>query len=146
MIKIIIKEKFIHTADASDALKKIAEELAEGNTYGTNWETVDESERQSKIDRIKEILGIWGMTTTSELELESSPVYYTISNDVCALIEVFTQDCVRVLTYNDEIVIDENDVSYEDLSNELIDEIYDIIENYDVNQNKLHDSIRDEDF
>ena len=145
MIKIIIKENFPTTAHASDVLKQIADELAQGNTYGTNWETIDESEKTSKINRIKEILGIWGMTTTADLELESSPSYFIISNDVCALVEEFTQDYVRVITYNDDIQIDENDVPYEDLSDELIDEIYDIIENYDVAQNKLHDSIRDED-
>ena len=40
--------------------------------------------------------------------------------------------------------IDEDNVLYEDLSDDLIDEIYEIIDQYDVKQNKLHDSCKDE--
>jgi hypothetical protein len=148
MIEFKINEEFETTTDLVNGLTEIVDLIKRGYIRGhnPNWQLEDTTERDKKIKEIKRILGEWGMTTTAEMELESSPVYHNTNGKVCALIEEFTQDYVRVVTYNDELIIDESDVEYEELNNELIDEIYLIMEQYDIAQNKLHDSIRDEDF
>ncbi len=142
MIRFKINEEFETTTDLVNGLTKIVDLIKGGYTsgYTPNWQLEDTTERDKQIDDIKRILGEWGMTTTAEMELESSPVY------VRKEYEEFTQSYVRVVTYNDELIIDESDVEYEELSDELIDEIHTIMEQYDIAQNKLHDSIRDEDF
>lgn len=144
MIKIIIKEQFTTTAHASEVLREISDNLALGHTYGDYWETIDTSEE--KIKHIKSVLSTWGMTTTHELELPSSPVYENLTGKICSLIEEFTEDYVRVVTYHDDIDIDEKEIPYDELSDELIDEIHEIIDQYDLYRNKLHDSCKDEDF
>jgi hypothetical protein len=148
MIRFKINEEFETTTDLVNGLTKIVDLIKGGYTsgYTPNWQLEDTTERDKQIDDIKRILGEWGMTTTAEMELESSPVYHNTNGSVCALIEEFTQSYVRVVTYNDELIIDESDVEYEELSDELISEIHTIMEQYDIAQNKLHDSIRDEDF
>jgi len=143
-MRINITEEVSSTTDLINLLKHIAKLIDEGYTSGyyPHWsieKTEDESERQSKIEHIKKVLRTWGMTSTAELELSSSPVYNN-----SALVEEFTEDNVRVITYDDELGIDEDNVLYEDLSDDLIDEIYEIIDQYDVKQNKLHDSCKDE--
>jgi hypothetical protein len=104
------------------------------------------SEQNEKINHIKKVLNTWGITTSSELELSSSPVYNNLTGKICTLVENFNLDGVGVVTYDDDIDIYEYDIPYEDLSDDLIDEIYEIIDQYDVAQNKLYDSIRDEDY
>jgi len=147
MIKINISTEVSNISELSDMLRNIANQIDNGNTSGyyPTWNINDETERLQKIEYIKRVLSNWGMTTTAELELESSPVFNNVSGKVCALVEEFTQDYVRVITYDDEIIITEDDVPYEDLSDDLIDEIYEIIDQYDVAQQKLHDSCRNED-
>ncbi len=148
MVKISIKHECNDTKELSVLLRHIADMIDKGETYGykPDWNVIDISDRQNKIDRIMEILNMWGQTTTSELELESSPVYNNLTGRICSLVETFNPKYVSVVTYDDDIDINEFDVNYEDLSNELLDEIYEIIDKYDIAQNKLHDSIRDEDF
>jgi len=127
-------------------LRHIADLIDKGESYGNTWELIDISERKKNIEYIKKVLSTWGTTSTSELELESSPVYNNLTGKICTLVEEFTEDYVRVVTYDDDIDIDEEDVPYEKLSDELIDEIHTIMEYYDAEQEKLYDSIRDEDF
>ena len=148
MVKIEIKHECNDTKELSTLLKHIADMIDKGETYGykPDWNIKDISERQNKIDRIMGILNMWGQTTTSELELESSPVYNNLTGRICSLVETFNPKYVGVVTYDDDIDINEFDVNYEDLSNELLDEIYEIMENYDAEQEKLYDSIRDNDF
>ena len=148
MIRFKINEEFETTTDLVNGLTKIVDLIKGGYTsgYTPNWQLEDTTERDKQIDDIKRILGEWGMTTTAEMELESSPVYNNLTGKICTLVEEFTEDYVRVVTYDDDIDINEYDVPYEDLSDDLIDEIHTIMEQYDIAQNKLHDSIRDEDF
>lgn len=148
MIQFKINEEFETTADLVNGLTTIVDLINKGNTSGINpnWQLEDTTIRDKQIKDIKRILGDWGMTSTAELELESSPVFHNTNGKVCALVEEFTQDYVRVVTYNDELIIAEEDVEYEELSDDLISEIHSIMEQYDVAQNKLYDSIKDEDF
>jgi len=101
------------------------------------------------IKRIKAILGDWGGTNTAELELDCSPCINSIGNgknNVSQLIERFNVDSVTAITYHDELELGEEDIDYEDLSNELLDEILNIMEEYDVSMNKAMYKCRDENF
>ena len=146
MVKIHINKECNDKNELSVLLRHIADLIDKGESYGNTWNVIDTSEKQEKIEFIKKVLSTWGETSTAELELESSPVYNNLTGKICTLVEEFTEDYVRVVTYDDNIDIDEEDVPYEKLSDELIDEIHTIMENYDVEQEKLYDSIRDEDF
>jgi hypothetical protein len=57
------------------------------------------------------------------------------------LVEEFTEDYVRVITYDDEIELDETEVLYEELSDELIDEINTIIGEYEAESIKTEKRI-----
>lgn len=146
MVKIHINKECNDKNELSVLLRHIADLIDKGESYGNTWELIDISERQEKIEFIKKVLFTWGDTSTTELELESSPVYNNLTGKICTLVEEFTEDYVRVVTYDDDIYIHEVDIPYEKLSDELIDEIYDLIEQYNIVQEKLYDSIRDEDF
>lgn len=92
-----------------------------------------------KISEIKRIIGEWGSVTSSELQLESSPCINSIGNgknNVSQLIEHFYNDGVDAVTYHDEIELGEEYFNYEDLSDEIIDEIYFIMEEYEADMLK----------
>lgn len=96
----------------------------------------------SKIEQIKKIRSIideWGSVNTAELELESSPCIKSIGNgknNVSQLVERFYRDGVEAITYHDEIELGEEYINYEDLSDEIIDEIYFIMLEYDAGMYK----------
>lgn len=139
MIKINIQTEVSSVSDLSEMLKHIATQIDNGYTSGVSptWDIVDETERERKITYIKKVLSVWGMTTTSELELESSPMYNSMSSNHFMLIEEFTQDCVRVFEYIYDRYVHEFELSYEELSDDLIDEIYTIIEGHEAYQEKI---------
>ena len=147
MVQIVIQEETSTFNDMATLLRNIANQIENGNTSGFNptWSVKDTSERDSKIAFIKKTLSEWGMTSTAELMLDSSPVYQNMNGRVCSLVEEFTEDYVRVVTYDDELIISEDNIPYEDLDDDLIDEINGIMETYDAEQEKLFDSIKDED-
>ena len=106
-------------------------------------------EKNEQIKEIKRIIGEWGSVTTAELELESSPCINSIGNgknNVSQLVERFYSDEVEAITYNDELGIGSENIPYESLTEDVIDEIYNIICEYDAAQIKLYNSIKNEDF
>jgi hypothetical protein len=106
-------------------------------------------EKNEQIAEIKRIIAEWGCTTACELELDSSPCISSIGNygsNVSQLVENFNPEYVTAVTYLGENEIGEIDLGYEDLSEDIIDEIYNIMEQYDLTQIKLYDNIKDEDF
>ncbi len=114
---------------------------------GSNIDGIHQNDKEAKIDRIKSILSTWGMTTASELELECSPCLRSTGsnkNNISELVEEFIEDYARVVTYHNETEIAENDVPYEDLPDDIIDEIHNIIEQYDVEMQKTMDRCKSE--
>jgi hypothetical protein len=90
--------------------------------------------KSDKIKYIKDVLATWGATSCAERELDHSPCKNSIGDgksNVSELIEQFDAQGVSAITYNDEIEIGWNDYNYEDLEEYLIDEIYEIIRNYE---------------
>jgi hypothetical protein len=53
---------------------------------------------------------------------------------------------VGVTTYVHEIVTDESDVSYEDLSDDILEEIFENLQTYNEYMLKTMDKCRDENF
>ena len=149
MLNIIITEEFNDEKSLIEGLKHITNSIEKGYIYGynPNWELKDSTEKDTQIEKIKSIIRKWGETTSTYLELDSSPCIYSqmISNrNKSKLIEQFKNNSVTVVTYLDETEIDEDEVDYKDLSDNTIDEICNLIENYDLSQQELYDSCRDE--
>lgn len=106
---------------------------------GTNIDGVHYFQKAINISKIKAIISKWGNTSSIELELDHSPCKNSIGNgkeNVSELIEEFYSDYVSTIVYNNEISIGYNDYNYEDLSDEIIDEILEIVEKYNVDMEK----------
>jgi hypothetical protein len=91
-------------------------------------------ETTKSIAHIKRVINDWGSTSSSELELESSPCVFSCGsgkNSTTVLAERFSLDGVTAVTYNDGIQISENFIPYEKLDKEVINEIYTVILNYE---------------
>jgi hypothetical protein len=124
------------------------EELAKLKKYLTkeSWDWTEESRiedqpdtKTSKISRIEEIIAEWGETTVAELQSESSPLISNSGsnkNRTVVLVEEFYWGYVHVVTYLNECEIGEDDIPYEDLEEDVIDEILYLLENYDVDNYK----------
>ena len=104
-----------------------------------------EDERTEKISRIKEIIEEHGETTAADLELDSSPCISSVGNrpNTSILVERFGKDEVGVFTYVNETETSEDDLKYEELSDEIIDEIFDIMEDYDTDNFKTQQRCED---
>ena len=95
-------------------------------------------EKQEKIERIKEIVfDWWGSVTTEQLQLDTSPCLNSIDgDDLIQLIERFNEYDVTAVTYYDDQIISERDYSYEELPYNIIDEIYHIMMEYEIDMLK----------
>jgi hypothetical protein len=91
--------------------------------------------KHEQIFEIKKLIRKHGSKTSFDLELESSPCISSKGNgrnNISELIESFYLDTVEVVTYHGENPIDYNEETYEDLSEDIIDEIYNIMQSFDV--------------
>lgn len=111
---------------------------AEPHSFEIGVQTIADTKTQ-KISRIKEIIREWGGTTTAELEADSSPCISssgTNKMNVSTLVEGFYQNDVNIVTYNNETEIADDTIPYEDLTEDVIDEILDLLEDYDTDNSK----------
>jgi hypothetical protein len=90
--------------------------------------------KNEQIGYIKKVIKEWGATKSGELQLESSPIMNSLGDgNVCELIEDFYGDGVGTAIYDRHgEEIDWNDYEYEDLSEDLIAEIFNIMEIYEA--------------
>ena len=98
------------------------------------------TKKDKQIKRIKAIIAEWGTTTSNELGLDCSPCINSIGSgkqNVSQLIEHFNHNNVMAVTYHDEIELGEENILYENLSKELIDEISGIMETYEIDCQKV---------
>jgi len=119
--------------------EELTEEFKLKEAYIDSVLEMETDERKLKIQEIRRIIEEWGATSSCELELEASPCLNSMGNgkrNVSELIESFNHDGVGTVVYQDELELDENDYTYEELSDEIIDEISDIMEQYDVSMTK----------
>jgi len=103
--------------------------------------------KQETIKTIRGIISNWGSPITdADMELISSPVINQMGKDHFSLAESFHLNYVGVTTYVHEIVTDETDMSYEDLSEDILEEILESLKTYDEYMLKTMDKCRDENF
>jgi len=122
-------------------------DLTGSNTDGIDY--FSEFTKAGKIKRIQHVINEWGSTSCAELQRDHSPCKTSIGDgksNVSELIESFDVDGVEAVVYNDQNEIGWNNYTYEDLEDYLIDEILEIMEDYDVEQQKLFDSTKNENF
>jgi hypothetical protein len=100
--------------------------------------------KEQFISEIKSIIDKWGSVTSKEQELEASPVYNTFGKDHIQLVERFNRNSVTIVSYIHETEVDEFDVDYDQLSEELLYDIYDALTQYDVGMEKTFQKIRNE--
>jgi hypothetical protein len=102
--------------------------------------------KQETIKTIRGIISEWGSLTDADMELISSPIINQVSKDHFSLVESYHLDYVGVTTYVHEIVTDETDMSYEDLSDDTLEEILENLQTYDNYMDKTMDKCRNENF
>jgi hypothetical protein len=92
-----------------------------------------------KIAYIKKVIREWGNTSCCEQELDHSPSLMSTGNgggNVCELVEQFNANDVETIVYHDDVELEYNNYSYEELPDDIIDEITDIMENYEADMLK----------
>ena len=95
--------------------------------------------KTEKILRIKEIVREWGATTTAELEADSSPCISssgTNKMNVSTLVKGFNLNNVKIVTYNNETEMAEDNIPYENVTEDVIDDILYLLEDYDTDNYK----------
>jgi hypothetical protein len=100
-------------------------------------------DRSEKIRYIKKVLNDWGNTSCCELELDHSPCLTSTGNgggNVCELVEQFDVEGVETIVYDDDIELEYNNYKYDELEDDIIDEIFNIMEQYETEQEKLKES------
>jgi len=93
-------------------------------------------EKEEMIDRIYHLIMEHGPISTGELQLDSSPCYHSLGDNVVALIERFRATDVNIVVYVHEMEVDDFDLPYTVLSDDLLHEIYQILEDYDTEVDK----------
>jgi hypothetical protein len=93
------------------------------------------------IQKIKAIVNKCGSFSTGELDEPYSPVYTTHDKDSYGTVEKFGYEKVTVVYYIHEVEVNSIEVPYEDLSDELLQEVLQITEQY---QKEMDDCIKHE--
>jgi len=109
---------------------------------GTNIDGVHMNTKASKIAVIKQVIEKWGETTSSELELSASPCLASTGsnkNNFSQLVERFKEKGVDVVSYHNETELNDFFIPYEDLREDLIDEIHKIMLDYKEDQEIEHE-------
>jgi len=104
-------------------------------------------ERDRMIENIHRIVAEYGETSSTELELNSSPCIFSKGDgryNVSQLVERFHTTSVSTVTYRDDSVLDEDEVQYEDLSDDILSEIEMIMEDYEASELQTLKRISDE--
>lgn len=101
--------------------------------------------KTAKISRIKEIIAEWGETTTAELFADHSPCISSVGNrnNVSVLVERFGLHDVGVFTYVGDVEESEDDLTYEELEEDVIDDILYLLEDYDTDNFKTMQRCQD---
>jgi len=119
-------------SDSNSVIEAVVDAMIEFKGEKLEQEVDSKTE---KILRIKEIIKEWGETTTAELEVGSSPCISSIGNgsaNCSILVEKFDKESVDIVSYVGSMETSEDTIPYEDLEEDVIDEILDLLEDYDT--------------
>lgn len=87
-----------------------------------------------------------GIVTMAMMETESSPCIASLGQNTHQLVETLYPEVVEAIVYVHDREEDSSLIPYVKLSDEILAEILEDLEQYDATQGKLYDSISDEDF
>ncbi len=95
------------------------------------------TQREENIKRIKDVILTWGSTNCVERERDHSPSMNSMAGGrICELVEQFNANGVETVVYDDDNEVDWNNYKYEELSDEVINEILEIIDDYEADMLK----------
>lgn len=98
------------------------------------------------IPKIKAIIAEWGSVFTGQLSLDCSPCYTNVGN-LSSLVERFNAHDVDIISYdNDGNEIDSFLLTYEELDNSLLEEIFEILQDYDTDMEKTMNRCKDNNY
>lgn len=100
--------------------------------------------KQEKIQSIRDIIENYGGFDVNDTDHEC-PVISAVENQK-VLIERVNNTDVDCLEYVDEIVVDYFNFSFEELAEELLDEIFEIASYFGFSQEKLFNSCENENY
>ena len=90
--------------------------------------------REEKIEAIRTIINEFGSFSTAEVEASCSPCLQSFGKDTHILAERFYKDNVEAVTYVHETETNSSDILYEDLSDEVLDEILPLAQEWETMQ------------
>lgn len=101
--------------------------------------------KEEQIAYIKKVIKEWGPTTAGELNLDHSPCVNSLGDgDVCELAESFNVDGVATTIYDRNAEeIDWWNYDYEELSDDVIDQIEEIMQEYEADMLKTEKRCQD---
>lgn len=106
--------------------------------------------KQEVISKIQDVLVKWGEFSIGEVDGEDVSPCVASHGNIVDLAEHFNNTGVTVEVYKpsgfSSDPIDTYDMDYEELDIDVLEEIFMIAERYDVQQQKVFDSCRDENF
>jgi hypothetical protein len=100
--------------------------------------------KKKNIKRINKIIKEWGGFSIADVEADSSPLVNSCGKTI-QLAEIFYDGYCVVTTYVNDTETNTDDMFYTDLRKDTIADILILVEEYDAQQIKLHNSIKDED-
>lgn len=101
------------------------------------------TKKESLIKKIKTLIEEWGSFNISEVEHEGSPVVKRMGKDSSQCIDSFDKNGVGTTIYVHEIETETEDIDYEDLSVEILEDVLRIVELYEVDMQKTMDRCKD---
>jgi hypothetical protein len=105
--------------------------------------------KENLIQKIKQVIGDWGSVNSVELismGSQSNSICINSIGNVFQLIESFNYDDVTTITYHDEVALQEMYIPYEDLNEDVLQEISEVMDEYDHYMKKTMDKCKDENF
>jgi len=88
--------------------------------------------KTKKIQRIKSLLLEKDFPPAGEIFTERSPIYGSIGERVFALIEDISLDRAGVIVYLNDQIIDQFNVAYEEIDEDILDDIIYLLEKVEV--------------
>lgn len=97
--------------------------------------------KQEQIEEIQKIIGSCGSIKFTDLNCRTAPVTNYLGNGIVQLGETFNVQDVEVVNYKDNKELSSDFISYDELCDNCVDEIYHLIEEFNVSLNKVVDHI-----
>lgn len=102
-------------------------------------------EKEKIIQKIQDIIKDYGSFSPYEVN-QDNPVIKTMGKDHNQVAEKFNLHAVDAVSYVNEIEVDEDEIDYQDLPVDVLEEILYIAEDYKTDFDKTMDKCRNENF